>query len=147
MAAQIEVEREVDHLATLSRKELVDRWTKTFRCPVPLGARRQLLERALAWQLQAQLHGGLSPAVFRRLRANAPCRAAAPEDRKDTPSRRLADNLVPGTRLVREWHGRSHCVDVVEDGFVYEGETHVSLSAIARTITGARWSGPRFFGL
>ena len=53
----------------------------------------------------------------------------------------------PGTRLVREWHGRTHHVDVIEDGFVFEGKTHASLSAIARQITGARWSGPRFFGL
>ncbi len=57
------------------------------------------------------------------------------------------NKLTLGTRLVREWHGRSHVVDVVEQGFVYDGKTFKSLSAIARAITGARWSGPRFFGL
>ena len=36
---------------------------------------------------------------------------------------------------------------VVDRGFVYKGETFVSLSEIARNITGTRWNGPRFFGL
>lgn len=53
----------------------------------------------------------------------------------------------PGTRLLREWNGRQHFVDVVDGGFVLDGKTYRSLSAIARQITGARWSGPRFFGL
>ena len=53
----------------------------------------------------------------------------------------------PGARLIRDWNGSTHTVDVVEDGFVWNGERYRSLSAIARAITGARWSGPRFFGL
>jgi hypothetical protein len=65
--------------------------------------------------------------------------------RHDPP---LAQQLPrPGTRLVREWNGRSHFVDVSEDGFVFDGKTYRSLSAIAKRITGAHWSGPRFFGL
>ena len=55
--------------------------------------------------------------------------------------------LVPGARLLRDWNGRTHVVDVTEAGYLYEGETYRSLSAIARKITGAHWSGPRFFGL
>jgi hypothetical protein len=55
--------------------------------------------------------------------------------------------LVAGARLLREWNGRTHVVDVTEAGYLYEGETYRSLSAIARKITGAHWSGPRFFGL
>lgn len=31
--------------------------------------------------------------------------------------------------------------------FLYQGKQYKSLSEIARLITGARWSGPRFFGL
>jgi hypothetical protein len=54
---------------------------------------------------------------------------------------------APGARLLREWNGRRHVVDVIERGFVYEGVSYRSLSAIARRITGAHWSGPRFFGL
>ena len=55
--------------------------------------------------------------------------------------------LRQGTRFVREWNGKSHVVEVVGKGFVWQGKTYRSLSAIASTITGNRWSGPRFFGL
>lgn len=55
--------------------------------------------------------------------------------------------LMPGARLLRNWNGRTHSVDVTESGYLYEGKTYRSLSAIARQITGSHWSGPRFFGL
>ena len=58
-----------------------------------------------------------------------------------------AIRLKPGLRLVREWRGETHTVLVLEDGFEWNGERRRSLSAIAREITGTRWSGPRFFGL
>ena len=59
----------------------------------------------------------------------------------------LSPSLRTGSRLVREWNGTSHTVDVAKGGFVYREQNYKSLSAIAREITGARWSGPRFFGL
>jgi hypothetical protein len=55
--------------------------------------------------------------------------------------------LKPGTRLLREWGGKTHTVIVLDDGFEYESERHQSLTQIARRITGTHWSGPRFFGL
>jgi Protein of unknown function (DUF2924)/Sodium/calcium exchanger protein len=61
--------------------------------------------------------------------------------------RRSAQKIRAGARLVREWNGRTHTVTVEEEGFTYAGGNYRSLSAIARDITGARWSGPRFFGL
>ena len=60
------------------------------------------------------------------------------------PQRR---RLAPGARLMREWNGRTHVVDVIEGGYVFEAKVYPSLSAIAGKITGAHWSGPRFFGL
>jgi hypothetical protein len=60
---------------------------------------------------------------------------------------RLPIVLAPGARLMREWNGRHHFVDVVENGYVFDGMTYRSLSAVAKRITGAHWSGPRFFGL
>ena len=65
------------------------------------------------------------------------------DDKTDTKS----PELKPGGRLIREWNGVTHVVDVIDDGFVWNGSRHGSLSPIARAITGARWSGPRFFGL
>ena len=55
--------------------------------------------------------------------------------------------LKPGTRLLREWGGKTHTVIVIDDGFEYDGKRYQSLTQIARRITGAHWSGPRFFGL
>ena len=65
-----------------------------------------------------------------------------------TPRRyRQQPVLKPGTMLTREWRGVVHRVHVLEDGFAMNGRRYASLSIVARTITGARWSGPRFFGL
>jgi hypothetical protein len=55
--------------------------------------------------------------------------------------------LKIGATLVRQWRGHTHTVLVRDDGFEYDGERYGSLSVIAKRITGAPWSGPRFFGL
>jgi hypothetical protein len=72
-----------------------------------------------------------------------------PAPRKSRLSRQAPQGvtLAAGSRLVRDWNGRRHCVDVGDKGFIFDGKTYRSLSAIARKITGAHWSGPRFFGL
>ena len=157
------LESEVARVGDLSRDELVERWVKAYRCPPPKGLKRGLLERAGAWQLQAKALGGPSAETNRLVRAvvrqfdlrlkrrsadlvssdsatltSRP--AASPE-----PSARFP--LSSGSRLLREWNGRQHYVEVVDKGFVFDGKTYRSLSAIARRITGAQWSGPRFFGL
>jgi hypothetical protein len=58
-----------------------------------------------------------------------------------------APRLKPGTRLIREWQGRTHEVVVGENGFLWQQAHYRSLSKIARAITGTPWSGPVFFGL
>jgi hypothetical protein len=55
--------------------------------------------------------------------------------------------IKPGARLLREWHGTTHDVIVTDKGFVWEGRTYKSLSAVAEAVSGAKWSGSRFFGL
>ena len=101
---------------------------------------RDLLVRALAYQVQVRFLGGLSRASLRRLEA-------ADEEGATGPSKPDPTTLRPGTRLVREWHGRTHVVTATETGFDYAGSQHDSLTQIAKLITGAHWSGPRFFGL
>jgi len=102
---------------------------------------RQLLLRALAYRLQEQALGGLDRATRRRLDRAAADLAAG------RPLAAPAPKIKPGTRLLREWQGVVHEVIVLEGGLQYRGETWPSLSAVAREITGTRWSGPRFFGL
>ena len=72
---------------------------------------------------------------------------ALKEDTSNGQPTKLAAPLHPGCRLIREWKGRQHLVDVVEKGYVFDGKSYRSLSAVAKKITGTHWSGPRFFGL
>ena len=60
---------------------------------------------------------------------------------------RVARKPAPGTVLVRNYKGRTLEVVVQEDGFVFEGKTWRSLTAIAQSVTGSNWSGTVFFGL
>ena len=112
--------------------------------PEHRGLSRRLLEYAAAYQIQARAFRGLPPAVRRRLQRIA----AAGDSRVTAPARGgAAPALAPGSRLISEWRGRTHTVDVLDSGFRCDGKQYRSLSEIARAITGARWSGPRFFGL
>lgn len=131
------VEIDLDGLVHQPRSALVDLWQEAFDEQPPRGLRQAFLARLLAYDLQVQARGGLSPRLVKKLQAMAV---------GETP-RPAAPQLRPGAQLLRTWNGVTHRVDVVEDGYRYRGETYGSLSAIAKRITGAHWSGPRFFGL
>jgi hypothetical protein len=96
----------------------------------------------LAHRLQEKAFGGLSKPSRNRL-LNLAESAEKPSTRLPHATKRLK----PGTRLIREWRGETHVVSVLDDGAEYRGKRYGSLSEIARTITGTRWSGPAFFGL
>ena len=96
----------------------------------------------LAQRLQEKRRGGLPLLVVRELeRVASVAGNAAPE-----PTRKLV-TLTPGTRLIREWNGQTIAVEVTDAGFSWSDRSWRSLSEIAREVTGAHWSGPRFFGL
>ena len=135
---------ELSAIPGLTRGELIGLWEKAHGRPPPKGLSRRLLEYSAAYRVQAKASGGLKPMVRRKLRARA---ASSEKTSKSTPAHCRSRALSPGTRLVREWHGVPHTVEVLEKGFFYDSKTYRSLSRIAHVITGARWSGPRFFGL
>ena len=136
------LDSELAALPTLSAEELRLKW-HNLRCGEPIAlASRDLLIREIAYKMQERADGGLAPAVKRRLRT-----LAEEFEANGAGSLAPAPLLKPGTRLLREWQGRTHTVIVLEDGFEHEGERYQSLTQIARHITGAHWSGPRFFGL
>ena len=137
-----EFEREIEELATLPRIELVERWVALYIAPPPKGLGRHLLVYAIGYEMQVKRYGGLKTASARRLQKLSDPAANGGQSITSTPP-----NLQPGTRLVREWNGHTYVVDVVDGGFLWKGNRHRSFSAIARAITGARWSGPRFFGV
>ena len=136
-----ELERDIAGLADRSTQDLRLAWRQLHRTGPPPGLSRDLLIRALAHQLQERIAGGGSTALRRRLRS------LAGEFEKGGASFDPGIVPKPGTMLVRQWHGQVHTVLVREDGFEYEGEHYRSLTLIAERITGAHWSGPRFFGL
>jgi hypothetical protein len=127
--------------ADASLGELRREWRRLYHIDAPRIS-RDLLVLGIAYRLQEIEHGGLGKATIRKLRMLAKTLRTTGRV-GPTPSL----TLKPGARLVREWNGRTYTVTVTEDGFDYAGTSYPSLSNIAKKITGAHWSGPRFFGL
>lgn len=148
-------------LETLDRAALATRWEAHMRRRAPKASSRMFLLRALSYELQSKHVAGLTKADLKRLNLNLenhPTKAVPPDNEKTTVLRAspvpkskrepsVRTTLVAGSRLVREWNGQAYTVLVIKEGFVYRDRTWNSLSAIAKDITGAHWSGPRFFGL
>lgn len=129
---------DLERIAEMSGETLASTWMETFDAPMPEVA-PSLLRRALAYERQERKSGGLPLVVRKQLESvSADQTSAMPEP---------PPKLKPGTRLVREWSGTMHTVLVTADGFEFAARSWRSLSMIARHITGAQWSGPRFFGL
>jgi hypothetical protein len=135
------IERELDRIRSLGLEELRVEWRRLYHSEPPRIS-RDLLVLALAYRFQEIEQGGLGKATRRKLRTIAKTLRTTGRV-GPTPS----VSLKPGARLVREWHGRAHTVTVTEEGFEYAGTSYPSLTKIAKKITGAHWSGPRFFGL
>lgn len=133
------LEARIAAIEAMSGKDLKAEWERLMRSPAPPAFGKGLLARALTYHLQEKAFGGLSGADRRRIRSLA----ARPEG---SPAE-AGQQLRPGTWLSRTWQGEVHQVVVLEQGVDYRGARYSSLSAVAREITGAHWSGPRFFGL
>ena len=136
-----EVDGEIARLVDRSTQELRRAWRTLYHTEPPLGLSRDLTIRGLADKLQQRAHGGPSRALQRRLRI------LAREFEKGAGSFDAGGVLKTGASLVRRWRGQTHTVLVGEDGFEYDGQRYRSLTVIAERITGAHWSGPRFFGV
>ena len=134
-------ERKLADLQGMTPAQLRAQWRDCWRKPAPeIGP--DLLRRGIAWKQQSRIQGDLPPharreieAVLSRLSAG---KAAVADERI---------SLKPGTRLVREWRGTMHQVVVLESGYEHAGRHYSSLTQVASAITGAHWSGPRFFHL
>ncbi len=132
---------DLEALCELTRAELKGCWREFYGSLPPAQISRKLLLRAVAYRMQEEAYGGLSAKARKQLARAA--RDLAAGRSLQAP----AAKIKPGTRLLREWQGVVHEVIVLEDSVLYRGKDWPSLSSVAREITGARWSGPRFFGL
>ncbi|MEH6835743.1 DUF2924 domain-containing protein [Falsihalocynthiibacter arcticus] len=120
------------------RATCLEVWRQVFDAPPPKRLSVGFLRKAILHEQQCQKHGRVPKQTLRRLQVMASGKM---------PNTCSTSSLKPGAHLMREWNGRTYQVEVVTQGFVMDGLTYKSLSAIAKRITGAHWSGPRFFGL
>ncbi len=158
----------MDSLSTFELRKL---WRRHWKKPPPMRLSKDLMIRGLAFRLQEAVLGGIGKVEQRKLAMLAKDEAnAAPEENSHAVANG-ADLIDPdagqktqrrgkplsvasptpvlreGNRLVREWNGTTHTVLVLGSGFEWQAKQYRSLSQIAEAITGAHWSGPRFFGL
>jgi hypothetical protein len=131
---------ELDRIASSDIAGLHRRWRSLFREKAPESLTRSLLQRIIAYQLQADRLGDLNRETARSLDRLA-------QNPRETIALPDMQGTKPGALLVREWDGDLQRVMVLESGFAWNGQTFDSLSKVARAITGTNWNGPRFFGL
>ncbi len=138
--------RQLAELQEMPYPALKEHWRSLYGTEPPAYKRDHIICR-LAYRIQELAFGGLPDET------KAELERIAYEDesrRQDNPARRgksKGTRPLPGTRIVRDWNGQRHEVTAVDGGFEYKGRKYKSLSAIAKVITGAHWSGPQFFGL
>lgn len=137
-----DLELEIARLRDLELPELRATWEKHYGAAVPKTLRREMLIRAILWQVQAKALGGLKPATRKYLLEVADAAHSKTGAAPAPPIR-----IRPGTKLIRVWQNRTHTVTALDEGFTWQGKRYRSLSQIARAITGTRWNGLVFFGV
>ena len=137
-----ELETKLSAIEKLGLSKLRAEWRRLYRKPPPHRLSRDLLIRGVAYKIQEAVNGGLSKPTLRRLKILSNQSASGTGKKLE---RQAA--FKPGTKLLRQWNGTTHEVQILADGFEWRGQTYASLSKIAKAITGAHWSGPRFFAL
>ncbi|MDX2142026.1 MAG: DUF2924 domain-containing protein [Rhodospirillaceae bacterium] len=134
-----ETANKIEDLQKLPLAELKQQWSELYKQETSPAARRDYLVRAIAYRLQEQGGPRLLASIARRLELSP--------GQLMGPARPAPTRLREGSKLLREYQGTTHEVEVVDGGYSYGGQRYASLSEIARKITGTRWSGPLFFGL
>jgi hypothetical protein len=124
-------------LELLTIEELKPLWRKYFDND-PVRFQRDYMVRRIAYQIQAKAYGGLPKTIRNKLKRLA-------EEGQATVREQI--QVIPGTRLMREYKGERIHVAVLDDGFEFKGQRYKSLTAIATELMGSRTSGPKFFGL
>lgn len=140
-ADRLQLALDLEALTTMNLAQMRSLWSKRLPRPYPPNLKSpEIFRGLLGSKLRAQVEGGLSGPARKKLREiEAKSKTGEKVD--------FLPRLNVGVRLEREYKGVMHEVDVVEGGFSHQGATYQSLSEVARAITNAHWSGPRFFGL
>lgn len=133
---------DLEHLKTASRDVLLMHWQTLFKTPPPRFMGRNVLCGIIAFEVQSKQSTGLDRETIKAMKHHHNAL-----NKKTTPSSPAAIKLKTGSRLMREWNGATHVIEVADNAYMFQGTAYKSLSSIAKVITGAHWSGPRFFGL
>ncbi len=133
-----EIEKEVALLPYQKTPYLKDLWQSYFDIPPPRFNKATLVNR-LAYRMQELEFGGLPQDIKNRLHDAA--------NGKKPKRKQVYARPVTGTKLIREYEGEEHHVEVMGKGFKYRDTAYKSLSGVAFKITGTRWNGNVFFGL
>ena len=126
----------IEDVESISHQDLKQLFTRLNKYPPPLFASRVFLRLNIAWMLQV-IEMGDDPSKVRNDLLKQASKVSISSKTQ----------YLPGTRLIREWHGVTHEVIIEETGYRWKNIHYRSLSKIAQEITGTHWSGPRFFGL
>lgn len=145
-SSSLDIAVELSRLEGLTNFELRGEWRRLHSMQPPKSLSRDLLLRGITYKIQERAYGGLSKSILRKL-SGAISEASLEAGTKAPCVKAPHGSVKVGTRLVREWNGQTHTVLVHADGVEWRGKRYRSLSVVAREITGAHWSGPRFFGL
>ena len=137
--ANISIIRQVLELEHKSLAELRKIYNSLFAEACVSNAHKEQLVPKIAYRIQELAIGGLSETTRRKLDSMAKNGSIALKNKNN--------DLLPGTKICKEYSGVMHQVEVIKDGFEYNGQKWNSLSAIATKITGTKWNGPLFFGL
>src|SRR3954447_4743056 len=137
----MEISELLKTLPGMSKPALCEKWLELFNKTAPKRLRKEFMVRILAYKIQENAFGGLTTTTRRRLK-----QISISLENGNGKLQMERRPVKPGTRLIREWQGKTYKVSVTATGFEFQGSRYRSLSEIARLITGTRWSGPLFFG-
>jgi hypothetical protein len=138
--------KQVATLQRMGHEQLKDMW-RTLYGTEPPAFTAEFLKKRLIFRIQELAFGGISQAMKDRMNEVLDEYGYDEIGARPKKFKRQQDAPVPGTRLIREWHGEMYEVVVMRGGYNYMGRTYKSLSSIARAITGTQWNGCAFFGL
>lgn len=130
-------------LSEMDRSGLIQAWNTSFDGPPPPSTSQDMMRLIMGWELQAKS----ARSDVRELKVAVSKLTSKGDKCGVIPITKLKTTLSAGTRLSREWQGRTYSVDVLDKGYAYEGKLFTSLSPIAKAITGSHRSGPHFFGV
>lgn len=145
----LNIAKEVAAMQRMTIDQLRDKYADVFG-ESPRSRHKDWLVKRIAWRLQANAEGDLTERARRRaaeLANDADLRVTAPKVAAERPVTARHDGLILGTRLFKKYKGRTIVAEVKPEGIAYNGQIYPSLSAVAKAVTGAHWSGNRFFGL